>query len=165
MQGNIPLYRVRRVLYMELIWKDLYANNYLESPVRGVYAVLLYEDYQGITKAVKYAIIYQYKLDSDNGVDLYNMFEKEYDYVVGDRAFPEPNLDVFSGTVDDFDAKLLSNEEQPENTFTDLELNSDGRFIRSFRTLEEAVRYAVSKADKEVEYQEMLLERLKDDSI
>jgi hypothetical protein len=129
-----------------------------------MYALLLYKDYQGITKAVKYAIINQYKLDSDS-IDLYNMFEKEYDDIVGDKAFPEPNLDVFSGSEDDFDAKLLGNEERPENTFTDLELNSDGRFIRSFRTVEEAMRYAERRADDKVEYQKMLLERLKDDSI
>lgn len=125
-------------------WKSIYPNNIKLNGEEGVYA-LLFKEEDNKTVGYKFSIVYQreeisplHYYGTNSRIEAYNLFEKRYDDVQGLLAhLPADNENEFEQSIDFTNRFYL-------NTFSNSEVNSYGRFIRSFSALEEAKAYAVA---------------------
>lgn len=126
----------------DFLWKKLYPNNQRTMFLNGEYALLL-KKHEEQVEGYRFSIIYQRKEMEPlqwkglNEIEAYNLYEKKYDKVEGPLHYSyvqEKEIDY-----------NFFNE--PWITLNQYEINDYGKFIRSFRTLEEAKIYVVQKVN------------------
>lgn len=116
-------------------WKPLYMNNCVHSLQEGEYA-LIFRKIDNEIQAFKFSIVYQrqevkpLQIKIDVPPELYILFENRYSEVIGPYCYPDPNHDGFP------------KRDEEKNTFNNSDMNDYGRFVRAFKTMEEAKEYA-----------------------
>lgn len=103
----------------DLEWKDIIANNIKNNPKEGIYCILHKKD-KNKYYACKWSIIFQSKeiepmlINTKDTPDLYILFQKRYFDLKSPLEYPAPSEDGF------------------------YDVNDYGKFVRAYRTLEEA---------------------------
>ena len=116
------------------LWKPLYMNNMQEMPQIGEYA-LLFRKTESQIRGYKFSVIYQMPEEEPLGIkagavpELFLLYVKEYEEIVGPYEYPNVDYD------------RTMEEMESENTFTSLDMNHPGEFVRAFQTMKEAKEY------------------------
>ena len=118
----------------DLTWLDLYPNNNHNYFKTGEYT-LLFKQVGNNIRGYKYSIVYQFGEDNKRGiypdvVNRYNIFEKEYDSIIGPLYYNGEN-------------ECLINE--LENTFSNANINDYGRFMISYSSLRAAKEFVLDE--------------------
>ena len=124
----------------DFVWKELHANNNPENMfLLGEYA-MIFKECDEKTVGYRFTIMYQreeisplFYASSNSKIERYNLFEWRYDDVMGPLSHKDSEYDVMYRHAFDW----------PTNTLHDCDLNTPGRFIRSFATAEKARLYAL----------------------
>lgn len=120
----------------QFTWMPLYMNNENSMPQVGEYALLFAKRDKQI-KAYKFSITYQMPEEKPMLIkageipELFILCVNEYDTVIGPYEYPDVNNSGATNTINF------------EHTFHNLDMNNYGRFIRAFKTMEEAKSYCV----------------------
>lgn len=122
----------------DLKWYPMHPNNMTVNPVDGEDCLVFARRKNGEVYGCKFTILFQREEcepmmeAKDAKTELYILFIKQYHDIKGDRKYPRPKkeIDPFKKTND---------------TFTDLDLNSYGDFVRAYRTIEEAKTGALAR--------------------
>ncbi len=134
-----------KLLPEHFVWKQMYPPN---NGIMGEYALIINRKEDGFLKAKRYSIFYQpymsepMRIEPSKGTECYVLFEKDYDELYGAIDYPsyenkwidrETNYQTALHELTYFDWESL----------TEGEMNVYGRFIRCFKTVEEAKEYAL----------------------
>lgn len=129
----------------DFIWKSIHPNNIKSNYEDGVYALIFKERDEKVT-GYKFSIIYQrehisplYYKGTNSKIEMYILLEKEYIDVQGPLGYGEYGKHCYIG---DWDLDFFE-----EKTFTDYDINSYGKFLRAFESLDEAKKYAIEVAN------------------
>ena len=120
-------------------WKSLYYNNDADMFENGKYA-LIFKEVEGKVVGYRFSVLYQKREESPLHLRLsakteaYNLFEKQYDDVQGDLYYEKVESQSLG-------AWGFGGADQTLNQY---EINCPGEFVRSFKKLEEAQKYAVA---------------------
>jgi hypothetical protein len=123
----------------DFIWKDLYPNNMKCNGIEGCYS-LLYKITKDKIKCCKWTIGYQEEeikpgLGSfDSPIEAYNLFVNDYELQEGKLGYPKPTEN--------------SSWELEEDADRNVDVNDYGRFVRSYKTLEEAKLGAIVRSGR-----------------
>lgn len=121
----------------DLVWYNYYPNNMKGNGIEGCYS-LVFREKDGKIYCCKWTILYQKEECEPGGcyynapIDAYNLFKKVYHEVKGPMNYPNPEKkqDLWADS---------------EDTFTSCDVNDEGDFVRSYRSLEEAKNGAVGR--------------------
>lgn len=136
----------------EFNWKPMHVNNIPDNSEMGVYALLMRRN-DGKIKGVKYSILYQYEehspmlIYSDAKVEAYILFYADYDDIIGPwdyHSVSRQECAELYGKENHFPPELAYYD---WITFSDGDIHNFGRFLRTFRSLEEAKAYAMYYAN------------------
>lgn len=131
-----------KLLPEHLIWRPMHVNNIRENPICGEASVILSRIHDGLI-AQKFSILFQYEMErpmwikANAEIESYNLFEKYYDDFYGPEIHPEEWGE--NREFEDCYFRWIC--------FTDEDLEDYGKFIRSFKTMEEAKEYALCYAN------------------
>lgn len=123
----------------DFVWKPYYPNNMICNGVEGFYCLFPIKHRDDSVTVRKYTIIFQYPQNEDGFTlseeepELYILFEKIYSEINGNFEYPKP---INNSCLDNC-------EDCGEVTFTHCDVNSFGRFIRAYKTIEEAKKSAL----------------------
>jgi curved DNA-binding protein CbpA len=125
--------RAIRLTEEDITWRPIYVNNICENSVMGEYLLLFKQDENGVKQGVKWTIEYQKKELDHMHIDpsiteRYNLFYKDFGTVYGVLGYKEPNS--------------RGESYYRESSIHD-EIQSPGRFVRSYDSLERAKEAAI----------------------
>ena len=140
-QEDVEMARIKeqrriRLRKSDLIWLPIYPNNMPCNKKTGVYT-LVFKLQDGLLTGYKWSIEFQ-RIEEEPGlilsdakVELYNLFLKRYTRIKGHLYYPEPT-DVLQSTKE-------------RNTFSALDINDKGEFVRSYMSMKEAREGALAR--------------------
>lgn len=126
-----------------LKWKPLFVNNIKSNGQCGEYAVLITKTDDNY-RVGKFTILFQKQqsspmhIEPDKEPECYILFEKSYFDVYGPACYPENG-----GEEDVFGCSYQMRAFLKWISFDEADMHDYGRFIRCFKTLEEAKEYAL----------------------
>ena len=142
-------------------WKPFYINN-IKSNEQGGWYALLFTEKDGVISGAKFSIVFQrhqallrghaYVSDQDE-IELYHLYKKTYYDVIGPLEYP-PCKDERQEEL--WEKKYGDNGTASKGhnlaffdwiTLDDADVNRYGKFMRSFKSLEEAKEYAMCFAN------------------
>ena len=132
-------YERKKLLPEHIVWKPMRMNNMADNPVIGEYALIVNRKGDGRLSARRFTILYQCHMskplliDPSRGVEFYVLFEKDYYELYGALDYTNPKETRNNRGAAYFEWESLSSGEMLDH----------GRFIRCFRTVEEAKEYAL----------------------
>ena len=109
-------------------WIKYHTNNLIQNPIDGEYC-LLFSIKNDKIYCIKWTIQYQFKEKSplfvNKEIESYNLFLQNYTDFEGPLSYPEPAENSMNFSKENF-------------TLNSYDINNPGRFIRNYKTLEEA---------------------------
>ena len=144
-------YERKKLLPEHIVWKPMHMNNIADNPVVGEYALIINKTDDKIT-ARKFTIFYQphmiepMHLDPSKGTECYVLFEKSYDEIYGQLEYPtSENKGAYSEENYQCSRHQLAYFDWA--SFSEGDMFDYGRFIRCFKTSDEAKEYALCFAN------------------